>query len=95
MGDLKLKYWKFRDEIQWIPEDTPDTDLGLDRPKGMFTLFPQKFVEQSDRNTEIVKRDISESQEGITVERCKSRDRGSMVRTVSYANIMKGNILPK
>ena len=70
---------KFRSHIQVIPEDTPDTDLGWDRPKNTFIPIPQECVERSD-----VKADkrTNESREGSSVECSKSRESDSVVRTM-------------
>ena len=37
-------YRKFRAEIQLIPEDTPDTDLGWDQTNNTFIPIPQECV---------------------------------------------------
>ena len=70
---------KFRVEIQGIPEDTPDTDLGWYRPENTFIPSPQECVERSD-----VKADkrTNESREGSSVECSKSRESDSVVRTM-------------
>ena len=36
-----VAFRKFRAEIQGIPDDTPDTDLGWEIPKDMFIPIPQ------------------------------------------------------
>ena len=59
------EFRKFRAEIQEIPEDTPDTNLGWDRPEDMFIPIPQEYVDISDLNTD---KRTNDSQKGSTAE---------------------------
>ena len=70
---------KFSAEIQGIPEDTPDTYLGWDRPKNKFIPIPQEYVESSDVNAD---KRTNESWEGSSVESIKSRESNPVVRTM-------------
>ena len=59
---------RFRSEIQGIPEDTPDTDLGWDIPVNTFIPIQQEGVDRSDVKTDKISND---SQELINAEQSK------------------------
>ena len=46
-------FWKFRDDIKRILEDTPNTDFGWERPNDTFIPIPQECVERSNGKTDI------------------------------------------
>ena len=72
-------FHKLRSEIQGIPEDTLDTDLGWDIPDNKFIPITQDCVERSDVNTDNRNK---YSWEGSTVENKKTRESNTVVRTV-------------
>ena len=88
---------EFRAKIQGILEDTPDTDLYLDRPKVKFIHIPQECVDINDgRRTDRKRKNIGRSQETYPVNPvvCMGYSVSAVVCMVSYADLVKENMLP-
>ena len=82
---------EFRAKIQRILEDTPDKDLGWDRPKGKFISIPQERVDNNyGRRTDRKRRGIGRSQETYTVNAVLGMEGpvSAVVCMVSYADLV-------
>ena len=88
---------EFRANTQGIFEETLDIDLGWDRPKGTFIRTPQECVDNNDgRRTDMKRRGIGKSQETYPVNLvlCMADPISDVVCMVSYADLVKENMLP-
>ena len=88
---------EFRAKIQRILGETPDTDLVWDRPKGRFIHIPQECVHNNyGRITDRTRRGIGRSLETYLVNPVvhMADPVSSVVCMVSYADLVKENMLP-
>ena len=82
---------EFRAKIQRILEDTPDKELGWDRPKGKFIHIPQECVDNNyRRRTYRTRRVIGRSQETYPANAVVHMEDpvSAVVCMVSYADLV-------